>query len=93
MWNYVIDIDIDIDIERLFKLCFKKLDKYKITHPNLYKLWGTYFKLKREQFEQNLLHFDTMINNLETNMSPDLSDDNIYFIYIFMRSQEIMRDI
>ena len=79
-------MDDYIEIERLFKLCLEKLDQYKISHPNLYKLWSRYFKLKREQFEKNLFNFDAMINNLDR--MPDLSDDNIYFIYLFLITRE-----
>lgn len=77
------------EIDSIFNLYLEKLEKYKISHPNIYKLWSNYFKLKSEKIKKNFINFDKMINNIDNNNILDFSDDNIYFIYMFMKTSNI----
>ena len=70
-------MDLDISGVNAFKIQLDKLDKYKNTHPNIYKLWSNYFRLLRERLEKTLVNFDNVLYNIDTYSQADLTDENI----------------
>lgn len=74
------------DINNYFENYLDTLEKFKLTHPNIYRLWHTYLELKREKIKKDMLMLERFINNLENNIYPDLSIDNIIFLYMFLKS-------
>lgn len=82
-------MDFDVLGENIFKSQLDKLDKYKNTHPNIYKLWSNYFKLLAERLEKTLSNFDNVLCNIDTFSQADLTDENIYFIYMYAKCNNL----
>ena len=65
-----------------YNILLEKIEKHKVSHPNLYQIWRAYLINKKKEHDKLLSQFNFIFNDLEN--YSDISNDLIPKIYFYL---------